>query len=426
MSIKGLTSGSEAGSGLPRIGKLHKGDKKTDANKPGKDLDYFRIEFAPEFADLREEWEAMYGEEPDGFEQVFMTYATVDEAFASWKEDWNASATLLHRCDGDHQILWYSQQAQAYSHSKEKCAAISPNPCACKNVGRLNLLIPDFIQETGILGYIEVETHSINDILTIYRTLADVQRINGGTLLGVPFSLGRATKKISAPDLKNKRRIKVNKSLFYLHVDPDFTRETLLPRLASTGGFLSAQQPQLPAPVQQISAEEAKKLLGSGGQRRLGAITETPDDDTKPDPVVTTPVEPTPTPTVSPIPETVTKVEPPSVTPPQKPKPEQTVIGIETVGNSLGKLKTRILKEIFAGKFDAMNRCLSLLTSAGKLPPAMTLEQAFDVIKEANCPQTETEDEKVFRELPGLFDEPKAPEKLIDFMDDPDKLDEAS
>jgi hypothetical protein len=382
MPIVNLTKTSEVGSGLPRIGKLHKGEKKTDANRPGKDLEYFRMEFEPEFADLREEWEALYGEKPDGFELVYMTHATVDEAFATWKEDWNSSATMLHRCDGEHQHVWYSQAAQAYSTAKEKCAVTGPNPCACKNVGRLNLLIPEFIQVTGILGYVMVETHSINDILTVYRTLADVQRINSGTLLGVPFSLGRATKKISAPKTgKNgvrDGRIKVNKSLFYLHVDPDFTRETLLPRLAQSGGFLSANQPQLAASTPQLDMDSAKKLLNSGaGQRRLGTA-ETPFElppqpyaDDEPD-------EPEPTPIVKP-------VEPP-VTPvvtqqPQPPKAEQTVMGVDTVGSAMGKLKTRALAEIFNKDVLAMNRRVSQLMQEGKLPPAMSIDDALEVIR---------------------------------------------
>lgn len=379
MPIVNLTKTSEVGSGLPRIGKLHKGGKKTEANRPGPDLDYFRMEFEPEFADLKEDWEALYGENPDGFDLVYMTHATVDDAFATWKEEWNSSATMLHRCDGEHQVTWYSQQAQAYSHAKEKCAMISPTPCACKNVGRLNLLIPEFIQVTGILGYVMVETHSINDILTVYRTLADVQRINGGTLLGVPFSLGRATKKISAPNAKTKTRINVNKSLFYLHVDPDFTRETLLPRLAQSGGFLSAQQPQLAAPVlPQLGVEEAKKLLGSGnGQRRMGTFELPPrpyddeDENSEPTTITDAPLQTNTSPVATP----QEKTDPP------KQKSEQTVIGLKTVSNALGELKNRLLKEVFNGKFADMNNCLNTLLAAGKLPSEMSIDDAFEIIK---------------------------------------------
>lgn len=386
MPIVNLTKSSEVGSGLPRIAKLHKGEKKTEANRPGKDLDYFRVEFEPEFAHLRDDWEELYGDKPEGFEQVFMTYGTVDEAFASWKEEWNSSATMLHRCDGEHQAVWYSQAAQAYSTSKEKCAAVGPNPCACKNVGRLNLLIPEFIQSTGILGYVMVETHSINDILTVYRTLADVQRINT-TLLGVPFSLGRATKKISAPKMErggNKNgRIKVNKSLFYLHVDPDFTRETLLPRLASSGGFLSAHQPQLAVPeLPKLEVGTARGLLNSGaGQRRLGAteipfeLPPQPYDEDAPEEVEVKPTEPEPTP--APVVKAELVAQP-------KPTPQQTIVEVKTVGTHLGEVKTRALKEIFNNKIVDMNHCVSELMQAGKLPPALTIEKALEVIKAAN------------------------------------------
>lgn len=288
MPITGLTKNSEVGSGLPLIARLYKGSEKEERTSKdgkkyevvGKDLDHFRVEFEPQFEHLRELWVDMYGPEPKGFDQVFMSYATVDEAFSSWKEEWTAT-TMMHRCDGEHQVMWYSQQAQAYSRAKEKCAATHvSSPCHCANIGRLNLLIPEFIEAAGILGYVLVTTKSINDILTVYRTLADIQRING-TLLGVPFTLGRAMQKISAPKTERNGkvtgRINVNKSLFYLHVDPDFTRQTLLPRLASSGGFLNGNQPPaLPSPT--IEPSLAREMLGSGDTRRLGGIPKTDDE----------------------------------------------------------------------------------------------------------------------------------------------------
>lgn len=59
----------------------------------------------------------------------------------------------------------------------------------------------------------------------------------------------------------------------------------------------------------------------------------------------------------------------------------------DTVGEAVGTLKTRALKEIFNNDIPAMNRCISQLMSEGKLPLAMTINAALEVIKAANCPQ---------------------------------------
>lgn len=395
MAIVNLTDNLDR-NGLPRIAKLHKGEKKVDANRPGKDLEYFRVEFEPEFRQYADVWEDLFGDKPDHFDRVFMTDATVNAAFDTWKEEWNASQTLLHRCDGENQVQWYNTQANMYMTSKTPCAMQTAHKCACTHVGRLNLIIPDFIEVTGVLGTVLCETHSINDILTIYGMLANIQKING-TLLGIPFTLGRADQKISAPNKKQGTRIKVTKSLFYLHVDPEFTRETLLPRLAANGGFLNANQPALPAPqVAQIDTDHAKKLLGQGsatGPRRMGD-----------EPAVTAPAAPAPA-----APQTEKPAEPAKVEPPKAEPPQTTIIGIDTVGNALGKLKTRALEEIFAKNVRTMNSVISELTASGKLPPVLTIDEALQRIREAHKPQPVTDpvSQELFEALPGM-NEPSA------------------
>lgn len=295
MPIRGLTTENTFGAGLPCIAKLYKGDEKPeDGRRPGKDLNYFRVEFEPQFESLLPTWTDLYGEEPTEFGHVFLAAATVDEAFQSWKEEWNASQTLLHRCDGDYQVMWWSDAAQMYSKAKMPCESpvdpktgmASEPKCGCKSVGRLSLILPEFIQVSGILGYVSVSTHSLNDILTVYRYLSDIQRIYG-QLTGVPFIFGRASREVSAPkqvktgngEYANKGRIKVTKSLFYLHVEAEFTQQRLLPALANVPALPA---PTLPTEVRMVpvqpetTAEEtetAKTRLGSKkrGSRRLGA-----------------------------------------------------------------------------------------------------------------------------------------------------------
>lgn len=392
MPIINLTDTPD-GKGLPRIAKLHKGDKKLPNGQVGPDLDYFRVVFEPEFEQFREAWEDLFGKEPDHFDEVFMTHATVDKAFESWKEEWNTSQTLLHRCDGENQINWYNVPANMYMTAKTTCAMKTDTPCACKAVGRLNLIIPEFIGITGILGYVQVETHSINDILTVYSMLANIQRMNG-TLLGVPFSLGRSGKQISVP-MKGKRG-KVTKSLFYLYVDTVFARETLLPRLTATGGFLAPDQPALPAPAPKLDTEEIKNRLGTGdGNRRMAEPEATKDIFDGVNPPAVEPVAPPPPVVATPQPQAEIQTV------------AGTVVGIDTVGNAIGQLKTRALKELFGGtNTKAMNKCISELMGAGKLPPIMSIDEALKIIKAANCPdaapEVESDETVVQATMPGM------------------------
>src|SRR5690348_7184439 len=117
MPIKSLTTDVDFAQGLPLIARLHKGDEKTD-NRPGKDLDHFRITFEEQFEYLVPTWEELYGKEPDFFERVYLSAPTVHDAFSSWKEEWTAT-TMKHRCDGEHQVLWYHEQTKQYSKARE-------------------------------------------------------------------------------------------------------------------------------------------------------------------------------------------------------------------------------------------------------------------------------------------------------------------
>lgn len=250
MPIKGLTDndGRNFGSGLPLIARMYKGDERpADGKRPGADLTYFRVEFEPQFEHLRELWTEMYGAEPTEFSGVFLAGATVDEAFSTWLEEWTAT-TLLHRCDGEHQVQWFDTRINAYSRAKVMCAKDSTGGCKCQRIGRLNLIMPDFVEAAGVLGYIAVATHSINDIITIHRYLSDIERMYG-RLTGVPFVFGRAQKDVSTPKENGGRR-KVKKSLLYLHVTPEFTQEHLLPTIAAPRAPMIAapnDAPQLPA-----------------------------------------------------------------------------------------------------------------------------------------------------------------------------------
>lgn len=249
MPIVGLTDGSAVGDGLPLIAKLYKGGAKpTDGRKPGADLDYFRVEFEPQFENCRSIWTELYGERPTEFAPIHLVATSANEAFVNWQEEWDGSGGLVHRCDGQAQAAWRGQDGQT-QRGQKACAAPS---CRCKPVGRLKFLLPEFVDAAGVLGYVSVSTHSVNDILTVYRYLADIEKLYG-TLRGIPFVFGRAPKEVSAPkQVKTANgyavegRIKTQKSLFYIHADAIFTQTHLLPALA---GGVSTATPALPASV---------------------------------------------------------------------------------------------------------------------------------------------------------------------------------
>lgn len=230
MPIKQLTDNHQYGRGLPRIGTLYKGDEKPeDGKRPGKDLEHFRFEPEPQFEWVKDVWRELYAEQPTEFSPVFLFGATADEVFETWMEEWSATG-LQHRCDGETQYQRYDKAIGEYSSARVKCEAPS---CQCKRTGRLRLMFPDFIEASGVLGYVAITTHSIHDILTLHRYLSDVAQMYG-KLEGVPFVFGRAKREVSAPKPKEPgTRIKTTKSLLYVHVLPDFTREHLARRLAA-------------------------------------------------------------------------------------------------------------------------------------------------------------------------------------------------
>lgn len=266
MPIKGLMEFNDASlrEGLPEIARAYKGDPK-ESNKPGRDLDYFRFEFNEQFADFKDIFVAMYSDddgvfEPDAFERVHVAAETAEAAFDFWWEQWNVTQTLLHKCDGEHQVRWFDDRSKTYANGNKACAKLPDNTqpaCECTRVGRLALILPEFTAQTGVFGYFLFQTHSINDIITIYQTLRmaeNLARKAGKSLMSVPFTFGRVQQKISAPhQAKNKageyertgKRMVVNKSLFYLHTEPEYTKAVLLPALVNA--------PALPEPKPQLS-----------------------------------------------------------------------------------------------------------------------------------------------------------------------------
>lgn len=251
--------------GLERIGKLHKGlpkQKRTSADGKeyevvGRDTDYFRVEFVEGYEHLAEDFAALYGSEPKAL--PFMLDA--DSALAAldfWYEEYDSHATLLHRCDGVTQAVAYNKGTGYFEHGLPCCVGA----CKCKQVARLGLIMPDFIQHTGVMGTITMETHSDQDIRTLIARLTTFQNLYG-TLRGVPFILVRVPRETSAPKTtkEGKRtgeRTKIVRAMIDVRVDPDYARNHIarmaanaraaLPPAHAAPALPAVDAPQLPAP----------------------------------------------------------------------------------------------------------------------------------------------------------------------------------
>lgn len=235
MPIQGLTVNRQAS--FPQLGILRKGAKKTAANKPGQDLHYFR--FVTDDKSAESVFFEKYGAEPEEI-NILLPYPTVDQNFQAWKEDWAASS-LRHRCDGETCVLHLTQSGK-YSHEPIPC------PGGCKQVGRLQVVVPAFQR----LAYVTVLTTSIWDIINIYENLSALQAIRGD-LRGVPLILRRKFREISTP-AGDGRRARRAKSLITIEANPEWVALELA----------AQQQKALPGQAAPLALESAPLHVESG------------------------------------------------------------------------------------------------------------------------------------------------------------------
>lgn len=208
MPIKGLT---ERPASFPQIGILRKGAKKTEANKPGADLKYFR--FVCEDTEAQNAFQAAFGAQPEEVE-ILMPFAKCDENFEAWKEEWAASS-LIHRCDGEICVLWLDRTTGTYRTDPKPC------PGGCKQTGRVKVIVPSLQR----LAYVTVLTTSIWDIINIHENLLAIELLRGD-LRGIPLILRRKPREISTPEIKDGKRtgkrMRRAKSLITIEAKPSW------------------------------------------------------------------------------------------------------------------------------------------------------------------------------------------------------------
>ena len=243
MPIKGATDGI----GFPEIGRIRKGAKKPeDGRSPGKDLDYFRIEFG-ETEEDSEKWlsliEAAYGKKPN-FLEVLLPFDEVSKQWDANYEEYTAGSlvaisdgeTIQYQADpetgavivknglsvatGEPVPYVEGEPAGYFMRGKGKKAekvAVEFEP-----YGRLKVILP-VLQR---LGHLMLVTSSWNDIRNISESLAALSALNGGKLAGIPMILSRKPKQISVP-MKGGKKKRMQKHLISIEAKPAWVKNML-------------------------------------------------------------------------------------------------------------------------------------------------------------------------------------------------------
>lgn len=206
MPIAGLTDRESANRRFTPLGKIRKGMKDKQGNMI--DLSYFRfIAVSPE---IQAAFEAIYGKEPQSI-RILLPYRTMEENWDTSMEEWGKSG-LIHRCNGIFMTQWLQLPEKTYVRDPEM---LQQKPCpyasgekkrtkqteGCKRVGYLAVMIPELLA-IGHLGYVTVETHSINDLANITSSIlhAEDAAHSGGRprlLQGIEFIMRRVEENIS-------------------------------------------------------------------------------------------------------------------------------------------------------------------------------------------------------------------------------------
>lgn len=230
--------------GIPRLGKIRKGDMRPEGEqRPGKDLQHFRVTFEPQYQDFESIFTSLYGDEPEVFTDAYLLGNDLNSAFPNWYEE-RASNRLVHRCDGQTQYQHHDPDTQRQSFVQIACERPA---CACTERGVLRVMLGKFIQSTGIWGYFQLDTGSIYDIIAIHGYLNFVMQWTGH-INGIQFTIGRAMRSIPATvPVKNGgfKKITTEKSLIYLHAAPEFTRTTMLPIFQNSRMSIASGQNEL-------------------------------------------------------------------------------------------------------------------------------------------------------------------------------------
>lgn len=288
MPIIGLT---DRGLSFPEIGQIRKGGAK-EANRPGRDLTYFRVEFDEREKKAEEIFRQAYGAEPTAI-RIILPFNEIDRMWDAWLEAYTAGRmvarsngqTIMYQVDtttGEPAVLngidLKTDQPRPHPINNIAGYDYQRKPVMFKASGRLKVIIPDLARA----AYLTVLTTSKHDIANISDQLRAFAELNKGQIAGIPFILRRRPKKISMPK-EGGQRVRVTKWMLSIEADPEWVQAKLshLNTLALPGG----------APMQAALPEHAQDEYEE-------VDAEYVDDDFEDDPAPEEPeFEPAPEPT---------------------------------------------------------------------------------------------------------------------------------
>lgn len=245
MPIEELTT--DVDPAFARIGTIYMGGKK-EGNKPGKDLPYFRFESDRE--EVRKAFYDKYGAQPKEI-TIYLPAPNIDQCFPTWYELWG-SGSIVWRCSGKTCVLHRDQKGAIIS---EECPCTHDHKKDGTRVGRLHVMIDGLI-DAGYVGYVSIQTHSINSIVSIYAALAQTLRMRGDNpagLTGIPFTIRKVPEMISTPTESGNR---VRRQVFSLRIEPAASAvRAMLQASRSTTMLESPDAPALLMPPEDDPAE---------------------------------------------------------------------------------------------------------------------------------------------------------------------------
>jgi hypothetical protein len=257
MPIKGLT---DRGASFPEIGRIRKGAKKT-RNRPGPDLQWFRVEFDEFEKEADAKFKEIYGDQPRLLRIVLPLPTSIKPGgeidnpnWDAWREAYLAGG-MIHRCDGER--VWYHINPMTGEHEVRNgepeticpCATSPDNktpigyyinqkgkktPVFCEYIGRLQVILPELER----FAYLTLITQSFYDIINLSQQMNGYIQIHGN-LQGIPFIVQRKPAEIPAPIGENGRKVRITKWMLSIETDPDWVK-------AKLESMRQAAIPQLP------------------------------------------------------------------------------------------------------------------------------------------------------------------------------------
>ncbi len=227
--------------GAPLGFRLRKGEEKADgSNKPGADLDHFRVTFEdiptidPNLA--MQAWNDLYGDKPSVIRGVMLYSADLDQVWSEANEQWGSaggSAIVMRRCDGH--TLYQRRIGDKTSFEPTPCLCANEQKPLCKQTARFTFWLPELCRAVDSLFVGMLVTHGAVDISNIRATI-DQTAATFQNPRQVAFVLRRQPVKVTAPN-----GMSVTKSMVFLDFD------TVAAQQAATLAIGASGTPALPA-----------------------------------------------------------------------------------------------------------------------------------------------------------------------------------